>query len=186
MLMRFSQVSRDGVYSKPIHAKLAYGGMTAVRTTLINHSALSMARAVTIATRYCAVRRQGNVNLATDLETQVLDYPSVQYRILPLLSHAFATIFSGYWMNDMYAQYNADISKGDTSLLKDVHVYSSGLKSYCTKLGADGIEEARRCLGGHGYSLFSGMIDFHRQFLATVTYEGENALLTVSTLTVCF
>ncbi|KAG0032989.1 hypothetical protein BGZ81_009661 [Podila clonocystis] len=178
MLMRFSQVSREGVYSKPIHAKLAYGGMTAVRTTLINHSALSMARAVTIATRYCAVRRQGNVNLATDLETQVLDYPSVQYRILPLLSHAFATIFSGYWMDDMYAQYNADISKGDTSLLKDVHVYSSGLKSYCTKLGADGIEEARRCLGGHGYSLFSGMIDFHRQYLATVTYEGENALLT--------
>lgn len=83
-------------------------------------------------------------------------------------------------MNEMYAQYNADITKGDTSLLKDVHVYSSGLKSYCTKLGADGIEEARRCLGGHGFSLFSGMIDFHRQFLATVTYEGENALLTVS------
>ncbi|KAF9195142.1 hypothetical protein BGZ51_004569 [Haplosporangium sp. Z 767] len=178
MLMRFSQVSREGVYSKPIHPKLAYGGMTAVRTTLINHSALCMARAVTIATRYCAVRRQGNPNMATDLETQVLDYPAVQYRILPLLSHAFATIFSGYWMNEMYAQYNADISKGDVSLLKDVHVYSSGLKSYCTKLGADGIEEARRCLGGHGYSLFSGMIDFHRQFLATVTYEGENALLT--------
>ncbi|KAK3809119.1 MAG: acyl-CoA dehydrogenase/oxidase [Benniella sp.] len=178
MLMRFSQVSKEGVYSKPIHPKLAYGGMTAVRTTLINHSALSMARAATIAIRYCAVRRQGNVNVATDLETQVLDYPGVQYRILPLLSHAFSTIFSGYWMNDMYAQYNVDISKGDTSLLKDVHVYSSGLKSYCTKLGADGIEEARRCLGGHGYSLFSGMIDFHRQFLATVTYEGENALLT--------
>ncbi|KAG9066414.1 Acyl-coenzyme A oxidase (Acyl-CoA oxidase) [Linnemannia hyalina] len=178
MLMRFSQVSKEGVYSKPIHPKLAYGGMTAVRTTLINHSALSMARAVTIATRYSAVRRQGNVDLKTDLETQVLDYPAVQYRILPLLSHAFATIFSGYWMNEMYAQYNTDITKGDTSLLKDVHVYSSGLKSYCTKLGADGIEEARRCLGGHGFSLFSGMIDFHRQFLATVTYEGENALLT--------
>ncbi|GJJ78231.1 acyl-CoA oxidase [Entomortierella parvispora] len=178
MLMRFSQVSREGVYSKPIHPKLAYGGMTAVRTTLINHSALSMARAVTIATRYCAVRRQGTVDIKTDLETQVLDYPSVQSRILPLLSHSFATIFSGIWMTDMYAQYNADISKGDTSLLKDVHVYSSGLKSYCTKLGADGIEEARRCLGGHGFSLFSGMIDFHRQFLATVTYEGENALLT--------
>ncbi|KAI8363319.1 acyl-CoA dehydrogenase/oxidase [Mortierella sp. GBAus27b] len=178
MLMRFSQVSREGVYSKPIHPKLAYGGMTAVRTTLINHSALSMARGATIAIRYCAVRRQGNVNVATDLESQVLDYPAVQYRILPLLSHAFSTIFSGYWMNDMYAQYNVDITKGDTSLLKDVHVYSSGLKSYCTKLGADGIEEARRCLGGHGFSLFSGMIDFHRQFLATVTYEGENALLT--------
>jgi hypothetical protein len=44
MLMRFSQVSKEGVYSKPIHPKLAYGGMTAVRTTLINHSALSMAR----------------------------------------------------------------------------------------------------------------------------------------------
>ncbi|KAG9323822.1 hypothetical protein KVV02_002268 [Mortierella alpina] len=180
MLMRFSQVSREGVYSKPIHPKLAYGGMTAVRTTLINHSALAMARAVTIATRYCAVRRQGNIDMTTDLESQVLDYPAVQYRILPLLSHAFATIFSGYWMNEMYAEYNANISKGDVSLLKDVHVYSSGLKSYCTKLGADGIEEARRCLGGHGYSMFSGMIDFHRQFLATVTYEGENALLTVS------
>lgn len=37
-------MSKEGVYSKPIHPKLAYGGMTAVRTTLINHSALSMAR----------------------------------------------------------------------------------------------------------------------------------------------
>ena len=35
-------------------------------------------------------------------------------------------------------------------------------------------------MGGHGFSLFSGMIDFHRQFLATVTYEGENALLSVN------
>ncbi|KAF9585905.1 hypothetical protein BGW38_000137 [Lunasporangiospora selenospora] len=181
MLMRFSQVSTDGVYSKPIHPKLAYGGMTAQIPFYRDCKILTLSMvsiAATIATRYSAVRRQGNVNVATDLESQVLDYPSVQYRILPLISHAFATIFSGYWMNEMYAQYNADITKGDASLLKDVHVYSSGLKSYCTKLGADGIEEARRCLGGHGYSLFSGMIDFHRQFLATVTYEGENALLT--------
>ncbi|KAG0308675.1 hypothetical protein BGZ98_007248 [Dissophora globulifera] len=178
MLMRFSQVSKDGIYSKPIHPKLAFGGMTAVRTRLVNQSALQMARGATIAIRYCAVRRQGTTNVATDLETQVLDYPAVQYRVLSLLSHAFATIFSGYWIDEMYAQFNADITKGDTSLLKDVHVYSSGLKSYVTKLGADGIEDARRCLGGHGYSLFSGMIDFQRQFVAAVTYEGENALLT--------
>ncbi|KAF9976668.1 Acyl-coenzyme A oxidase (Acyl-CoA oxidase) [Actinomortierella ambigua] len=178
MLMRFSKVSRDGTYSKPLHPKLAYGGMTAVRTNIVTRSAMAMARGATIAIRYCAVRRQGNVQPSTGLETQVLDYPSVQYRVLPLLSHAFATFFSAYWMGDLYEEYNANVSAGDISLLKDVHVYSSGLKSYCTKLGADGIEEARRCMGGHGYSLFSGMVDFHRQFVATVTYEGENALLT--------
>ncbi|KAF9167014.1 hypothetical protein DFQ26_006149 [Actinomortierella ambigua] len=178
MLMRFSKVSRDGTFSKPPHPKLAYGGMTTVRTALISASAMAMARGATIASRYCAVRRQGTVQPATGLETQVLDYPSVQSRVLPLISHSFATIFSADWMTELYAQYNSNASTGDISLLKDVHVYSSGLKSYCTKLGADGIEEARRALGGHGYSLFSGMIDFHRQFLAAVTYEGENALLT--------
>ena len=59
MLSRHMQVTRDGAYVRPPHAKLGYGGMLAVRALFVNTAASSLAKAVTIAVRYSAVRRQG-------------------------------------------------------------------------------------------------------------------------------
>src|SRR4051794_6216341 len=92
MLMRYSQVTRDGRYTKPPHDKLVYGGMTYARINIIESSAHSLSRAVTIAIRYCAVRRQGSASQvkAGLSEPPVLDYPSVQYRLFPLLAATYA------------------------------------------------------------------------------------------------
>ncbi|KAK7086977.1 Acyl-coenzyme A oxidase (Acyl-CoA oxidase) [Halocaridina rubra] len=61
MLMKHSQVLKDGTYVKPGHAKLAYGTMVVTRVSLIFHSYKQLQRAVTIATRYSAVRRQSEM-----------------------------------------------------------------------------------------------------------------------------
>ena len=47
---------------------------------------------------------------------------------------------------------------GDFSRLAEMHAASSGLKSLCTTLAADGIETCRRAMGGHGFGGGSGMI----------------------------
>ena len=52
------------------------------------------APAVTIAIRYATVRRQGSKG-PDGLERQVITYPSVYYRLLPVLAHAYVFILLG-------------------------------------------------------------------------------------------
>ena len=49
----------DGTYVKPPVAKIAYGTMIFVRAGIVIMVARSLAKTVTIATRYSVVRRQG-------------------------------------------------------------------------------------------------------------------------------
>ncbi len=62
MLMRYAQVAPDGTYSKPPTDKITYGTMVQIRSGLVMFAASGLARAVTIATRYSVVRRQGQAS----------------------------------------------------------------------------------------------------------------------------
>jgi len=48
-------------------------------------------------------------------------------------------------------------SKEAGAALPEVHATSAGLKALVTELAANGIEVARKCCGGHGFSQFSGL-----------------------------
>jgi acyl-CoA oxidase len=144
------------------------------------HARLVLARAVTVAIRYTAIRRQfrdrdGN---GTGPEMAVLDYPTVQIRLLPLLATAFALHYSGEAMRDLYQQTRKNVNAGDFSALADLHSTSSGLKSLCTTLTADGIEVCRRALGGHGFGGGSGLIQIKNDYSAKPTVEGDNWMIT--------
>ena len=58
MLMKNAQVLGDGTYVKPPQEKLSYGTMVFVRVAIVNDTAAHLRKAVTIAVRYSAVRRQ--------------------------------------------------------------------------------------------------------------------------------
>lgn len=55
----YLQVAPDGTYFKPQSNKITYGTMVMVRSGIVIFTALGLAKAVTIATRYSVVRRQG-------------------------------------------------------------------------------------------------------------------------------
>lgn len=58
-LSRFSKVDPDsGTYIQPQNAKLAYGTMTFIRAGIVQQARAVLARASTVAVRYCAIRRQ--------------------------------------------------------------------------------------------------------------------------------
>ena len=48
----------------------------------------------------------------------------------------------------------------------------AGLKGLVTKLVSDGIEDCRKCCGGHGYSLDSGIAALSVDYAWQATAEG--------------
>ena len=70
------------------------------------------------------------------------------------------------------------MNAGDLSELPDVHVAAAGLKSLCTTLAANGMEECRKLCGGHGYSLLSGLPERYASYVHNNTAEGDNYLMT--------
>jgi acyl-CoA oxidase len=108
----------------------------------------------------------------------VLDYPTVQIRILPLLATTFALHYTGLAMQAVYQTARQDIEKGNFNSLAHMHSMSSGLKSLCTILAADGIETCRRAMGGHGFGGGSGLIQVNNDYLSKPTVEGDNWMIT--------
>lgn len=181
MLSRYSSVNPDtGIYTKPEQPALVYGSLTYVRANIVHHARLVLARAVTVAVRYTAIRRQFQDRDGDKHgpEMSVLDYPTVQIRILPLLATTFALHYTGLAMRTVYQNARKDVERGDFHSLAHMHSMSSGLKSLCTMLAADGIETCRRAMGGHGFGGGSGLIQLNNDYLSKPTVEGDNWMIT--------
>lgn len=143
---------------------------------------LVLARAVTIAIRYLSIRRQFRDRDSVDdsgPEVSVLDYSTVQIRVLPLLATTFALHYSGVAMRELYVRTrSANALDGDRAQLAELHSTSAGLKSLATELAANGIETCRRAMGGHGYGGGTGLVQINADYLSKPTVEGDNWMIT--------
>ncbi|GAA6009547.1 hypothetical protein JCM10207_003821 [Rhodosporidiobolus poonsookiae] len=185
MLMKHTQVTRNGDVHEPPLAQLTYGALLQGRTAMVADAANVAKKALTIALRYAAVRRQFKVG-ENELETQLLDYPIHQRRLLPLLSQAVAMSFTSLRMTDLYNDMTEQLESLDAAsdpqetkevleMLKETHATSAGLKAFCTWNALETIEKCRASLGGHGYSAYSGLPSMAVQ----CTWEGDNTILTL-------
>jgi acyl-CoA oxidase len=202
MLARFSRVDpQTNKYVRPSNPSLIYGTLTYIRSHIVLQSGSTLARGVTIATRYCAVRRQfQDRDVNEPGENQVLNYTMVQIRLLPLLAATYALHFTGKSMIKLYQENQARMNGADpgklsdsnrgpgpeelnpgTDLLADLHSTSCALKAYSSTTAAEGLEVCRRACGGHGYSAFSGIGSWYADYLPTVTWEGDNYMLSQQT-----
>jgi acyl-CoA oxidase len=177
MLMKFSKVDRNGNYSKSPFEKVVYGTMMKVRSEIVYVASETLSVAATIAVRYSCVRKQfappgGGAEMA------VLDYSVQQYRLLPIVAAAYAIRFTGAAMYAQYLDLAQRVARHDFTPLAEGHCSSACLKSYVTRLVADGIEEARKCCGGHGYLHAAGLAQLSADYLQMCTAEGDNYVLT--------
>ena len=62
------------------------------------------------------------------------------------------------------------LGKGDASALPEMHAILSGLKTLATTATVADIETARRSMGGHGFSAFSGLGNLYANTLPSATY----------------
>ncbi|PNY00794.1 peroxisomal acyl-CoA oxidase 1-like protein, partial [Trifolium pratense] len=177
MLMRVSRITREGKYVQSnVPRQLVYGTMVYVRQTIVSDASTAMSRAVCIATRYSAVRRQFGASNG-GLESQVIDYKTQQARLFPLLASAYAFRFVGEWLKWLYTDVMKRLQANDFSTLPEAHACTAGLKSLTTSATADGIEECRKLCGGHGYLCTSGLPELFAVYVPTCTYEGDNIVL---------
>ncbi|OIV93364.1 hypothetical protein TanjilG_21075 [Lupinus angustifolius] len=176
-LTRVSQVTREGkLVQSNVPRQLVYGTMVYVRQTIVADASVALSRAVCIATRYSAVRRQfGSHNGGP--ETQVIDYKTQQARLFPLIASAYAFRFVGEWLKWLYMDVMQRLQASDFSTLPEAHACTAGLKSLTTSATADGIEECRKLCGGHGYLCSSGLPELFAVYVPTCTYEGDNVVL---------
>ena len=176
MLMRNARVEPDGTYVPPKHAKLSFNAMIFVRQILVRQMAIALGKAVTIATRYSAVRRQGELG-NSDREVRLLDYQTQQYRLFPQIANALAFFVTSSRLSQYYNEENERILGGNTEGLAELHALSSGLKAHVTWEMAKGMEQCRLSCGGHGYLLSSGLPELYGLNVGACTYEGDNIVL---------
>ena len=143
---------------------------------------LILARAVTVAVRYLSIRRQFRDRDYPDdsrPETAVLDYSTVQIRVLTLLATTFALHYGGASMWALYERTrSSNALDGDRAQLAELHSTSAGLKSLATDLAANGIETCRRAMGGHGFGGGTGLVQLNADYLSKPTVEGDNWMIT--------
>ncbi|KAI7753238.1 hypothetical protein M8C21_006017 [Ambrosia artemisiifolia] len=177
MLMRVSQVTKEGKYMKSnVPRQLGYATMVSVRQTIVSDASKALSRAVCIATRYSAIRRQFGSRDGGP-ETQVLDYKTQQSRLFPLVASAFAFRFASDWLKLLYTDVKQRLEVNDFSTLPEVHACTAGFKSLTTAATAEGIEECRKLCGGHGYLISSGLPELFAFYVPACTYEGENVVM---------
>lgn len=183
MLNRFQIVDpATGKYQRRGSPAFVYGGMTFLRVGIAADAATTLARAASIAVRYAAVRKQfADEDSKSTAEVPVLDYTMVQFRLLPLIATAYALFFGTQELGALYGNYDKLLSSGDQkgaeTLLAELHIGSCALKVHGTFISVEGIEAARRACGGHGYSHYSGIGHLYAEMLPSVTYEGDNYML---------
>ena len=148
-------------------------------------------KALTIAIRYAAVRRQFASSSADKdqvtgkpMETQLLDYTIHQHRLLPLLAQAYAMHFTSVEMSKLYDVLMEQLNRlkpGDEDMdavietLKETHATSAGLKAFCTWNCLNTIEQCRQSLGGHGYSSYTGLAQMYNDFAVQCSWEVRSA-----------
>ncbi|KAK3684524.1 hypothetical protein LTR37_020199 [Vermiconidia calcicola] len=176
MLMRNARVERDGTYVAPKNGKHSYGSMVTVRAIMAESTGWDLLKPVAVAYYYTSYRKQFRKNKEQQEETTVLDYASVQHRLIPLLAQATTLVLVGQRIKKAYDAYTANyIKTGDFSQLEDFHLQTVGAKVYSTEIAGHGVETCRIMCGGHGYHALSGFGRMYANAINAVTYEGGSA-----------
>lgn len=188
MLSKYQEVSPDGQYiksSKKTNDKLHYATMMFTRGGMVKSSGGYLARAVTIAIRYSCVRTQGFVDTKTksfrSKEHKIIDHQMQRYRLFKQLALTYALKFTGKWMSDKFSEIEGDKISSNTTALAEIAATSAGLKALSTYLASSGIEDCRKCCGGNGYLMASGVAALAADYVWQTTAEGDFIILILQT-----
>ena len=174
LLNRFGDVSPQGIYTSlienPSRRFFTMLGTLVGGRVCVPRAGLSAAKAgLTIAIRYALKRRQFSARF-NEPETLLLDYPSHQRRLLPLLAKAYALDFALTYLTRRYV----DRSEDD---IREIETLAAGLKSYATWFTTETLQECREACGGKGYLAENRFADLKADTDIFTTFEGDNTVL---------
>jgi len=125
--------------------------------------------ALTVAIRHALRRRQFNDSIKIQ-EDLLMDYPSHQLRLTPLVASAY--VYHIVLEKIMGAYCTAE---GEDT--REVETQVAGLKSLITWYANSTIQECREACGGKGYLLENRIADLRGDVDIFTTFEGDNTVL---------
>ncbi|XP_071705503.1 acyl-coenzyme A oxidase 3, peroxisomal-like [Rutidosis leptorrhynchoides] len=174
MLNSVADVSPDGQYLSAIKdpdqrfaaflAPLTCGRVT-IATCSMNTTKIGLA----IAVRYSLSRRAFSVG-PNEPEVLLLDYPSHQRRLLPLVAKTYALSFASEYLKMIYV-------KRTPESIKTVHVVSSALKATLTWHAMRTLQECTETCGGQGFKTENHVGHLKSEHDVQLTLEGDNNIL---------
>ncbi|KAJ4842176.1 Acyl-coenzyme A oxidase 3, peroxisomal [Turnera subulata] len=175
MLNSVADVTADGQYlsdiKDPDRRSAAFvSPLTSGRVTVAATAICSAKISLAIAVRYALTRRAFSTT-ANGPEMQLLDYPSHQRRLLPLLAKTYAMNFAGNYLKMIY------VNRTPQSI-KNLHVVSSALKIAFTWHNMRTLQECREACGGQGMKTENRIGQMKGDFDPQSTYEGDNSYMT--------
>lgn len=177
MPMKYVSVDREGNFGIEGDMRVLYSVMMDIRTQLLLHSGATLMRALTVAMRYSACRRQFKNTSGNKQETKLLDYQTQQLKYLPLVAQGYAFLCAHKLVLQKYQQLLQDIGQQKFDGLDELHHFTSGMKSVYTQGCMDGLMQIRQSVGGAGYSAWSSLPYLVDDFSPCVTYEGDNTVM---------
>ncbi|CAE8605706.1 unnamed protein product [Polarella glacialis] len=87
--------------------------------------------------------------------------------------------FAGQGAEKLYNTALLEFKASKFDALTEMHVLTSTLKAVSTVLMADGMEQCRKCMGGHGFLNAAGVGPQYLSALPQATYEGDFVVLSI-------
>ncbi|CAM8878388.1 unnamed protein product [Rhodiola kirilowii] len=143
--------------------------LTSGRVTIAVNSIYQSKVGLSIAIRYSLTRRAFSV-VANEPETLLLDYPSHQRRLLPLLAKSYAMSISGNRLKTVYWTRTPQTSK-------ILHVVSSAFKATFSWHNMRTLQECREACGGQGLKTENRIGHLKGEYDVQLTFEGDNNVL---------
>ncbi|XP_065875944.1 acyl-coenzyme A oxidase 3, peroxisomal-like [Euphorbia lathyris] len=175
LLNSVADVSSDGQYLSAIKDRdqrfaAFLAPLTSGRVNIAVCAIYTAKIGLAIAIRYALTRRAFSIAPPDGPEVLLLDYPSHQRRLLPLLAKTYAMAFAGNDLKKMYWKRTPETNKA-------IHVVSSALKATFTWHNFRTLQECREACGGQGLKTENRIGHLKSEFDVQSTFEGDNNVL---------
>lgn len=172
LLDRFARVTADGRYESPIPSPgrrffTMLGTLVAGRISIAAASHTVAKKALTIAIRYAAGRRQ--FGPAGGDEIPILGYLALQRELLPRIAASYATAFALRDLVRRFADEGTD--------RRQLEVRAAALKAVASRHAMRTLQACREACGGQGYLAGNRFARMKADTDVFTTFEGANPVL---------
>jgi acyl-CoA oxidase len=174
LLNKYGDIDEKGAYISPIDNPnkrffTMLGALVGGRICVGMAGNNAAKTALTIATKYALKRRQFAPKDG-ELETLLMDYPTHQHRLIPLLVKSYTFHFALTTLSEQYCVANEED-------MRKIETKAAGLKAMATWHATNAIQTCREACGGKGFLSENRFADIKADSDIFTTFEGDNTVL---------
>ncbi|CAO3618555.1 unnamed protein product [Cunninghamella echinulata] len=175
MLAKWVSLDRQGNFTPAPNPAVMYATLIPERLSLIIVTTQMISQALTIATRYGVVRRQGNKN------QQIMDYQSHYVKLVPAISFMYMLKSANAEIENNFNIFTSGGKIEDPLVylnhMGEMHCVSASIKGLSGWYSSDILETCRRSAGGHAYNQYNAIGAITNDWGVMTTGGGDNVVL---------